>query len=70
MPKDVFKHLKRVWVCSRQLNITLDGDKKETAGESTLKLKREGKSGGEATNREKKPGKRKPKKRKKKSPVE
>ena len=24
MPKDVFKHLKRVWVSGRQLNITLD----------------------------------------------
>jgi hypothetical protein len=69
MPKDVFKHLKRVWVCGRQLNITLDGDKKETGGESTLKLKHEGKSGGKATNRDKKPGKRKPKKRKK-SPAE
>ncbi len=26
MPKDVFKHLKRVWVCGRQLNISLEQD--------------------------------------------
>jgi ATP-dependent RNA helicase DeaD len=70
MPKDVFKHLKRVWVCGRQLNIILDGDKKETGGESAPRPKREDKSSGKAKNRDKKPGKRKPKKRKKKSSAE
>lgn len=59
MPKDVFKHLKRVWVCGRQLNITLEGDSKEAGSESTQKPKRKSK--------DKKPGKRKPKNKKKDS---
>lgn len=59
MPKDVFKHLKRVWVCGRQLNITLEGDSKEAGSESTQKPKRKSK--------DKKPGKRKPNNKKKDS---
>ena len=38
MPKDVFKHLKRVWVCGRQLNITLDGATPDTGSEKKTKL--------------------------------
>lgn len=38
MPKDVFKHLKRVWVCGRQLNITLDGAAPETGPSNKPKL--------------------------------
>lgn len=66
MPKDVFKHLKRVWVCGRQLNITLDGDKAETGGEAPQKPKRKGK----AKPKDRKSNKRKPKSRKKKSSAE
>jgi ATP-dependent RNA helicase DeaD len=38
MPKDVFKHLKRVWVCGRQLNITLDGPTPDTGSGKKPKL--------------------------------
>ncbi len=57
MPKDVFKHLKRVWVCGRQLNITLDSATHEagTGEKPKLQLKEPGRS------KHKKIGKRKPK---------
>lgn len=34
MPKDVFKHLKRVWVCGRQLNISLMGGRRDDGDRS------------------------------------
>ncbi len=66
MPKDVFKHLKRVWVCGRQLNITLDGAAPETTKpeKPKLHLKEAGKA------KAKKAGKRKPKIRKPAKPAE
>ncbi|ANT65351.1 MULTISPECIES: DEAD/DEAH box helicase [Prosthecochloris] len=37
MPKDVFTHLKRVWVCGRQLNISLMGGRRDDGGRSYSK---------------------------------
>ncbi len=66
MPKDIFKHLKRVWVCGRQLNITLEGSERVSGTESAQKPKHKGK----AKPKDRKPAKRKPKSRKKKSPAD
>ena len=66
MPKDVFKHLKRVWVCGRQLNITIEGAAPETTKREKpkLHLKETGKT------KAKKAGKRKPRIRKTPKPTE
>ncbi len=40
MPKDVYKHLKRVWVCGRQLNIRLEGDSSDSGNETPARSKR------------------------------
>jgi len=63
MPKDVFKHLKRVWVCGRQLNITLEGSERADVAETPQTTK----SNDKAKPKDKKPAKRKPKNKKKKS---
>ncbi len=62
MPKDVFKHLKRVWVCGRQLNITVEGDTAETDSKSSKKPRLKGTL---KAKDKKKTGKRKPKNKKK-----
>ncbi len=66
MPKDIFKHLKRVWVCGRQLNITLEGSEQVSATEKAQKPKHKGK----AKPKDRAPAKRKPKNRKKRSSTE
>ncbi len=67
MPKDVFKHLKRVWVCGRQLNITLDGTATETDRGDSKKPRHKGTI---KTKDKKKAGKRKPKTKKKQHPTD
>ncbi len=62
MPKDVYKHLKRVWVCGRQLNIRLEEDANASGGETTSKPRN--KRPDQAKDR--KPAKHKPKSKKKK----
>ncbi len=62
MPKDVFKHLKRVWVCGRQLNITLERDGHSSDSDPKPRPKPKNR----ANSNEKKPKKRKPKARAKK----
>ncbi len=60
MPKDVFKHLKRVWVCGRQLNITIDGATPDTgpSGKPKLQLKEPSRTKHKKTGKRKaKPGK-------------
>jgi ATP-dependent RNA helicase DeaD len=66
MPKDVFKHLKRVWVCGRQLNITIDGAASETSTPKKTKLHLKEPD----QTKSKKIGKRKPKTRKTPKPSE
>jgi ATP-dependent RNA helicase DeaD len=51
MPKDVYKHLRKVWVCGRQLNISRFGD---DAGDTSAPPKRQ------APTRDKPQGKKKP----------
>ena len=63
MPKDVFKHLKKVWVCGRQLNITLEKDGQDSNSDETSSSK----SKGHDAMKDKKPKKRKPKTKKKKT---
>ena len=62
MPKDVFKHLKRVWVCGRQLNITLEDGTPEAGKADTKKPRLKGTI---KAKDKKKAGKRKPKDKKK-----
>jgi ATP-dependent RNA helicase DeaD len=40
MPKDIYKHLKRVWVCGRQLNISLLGEPKKGRKPKVSKAKK------------------------------
>jgi ATP-dependent RNA helicase DeaD len=40
MPKDIYKHLKRVWVCGRQLNISLLGEPKKSRKPKSSKVKK------------------------------
>jgi len=67
MPKDVFKHLKRVWVCGRQLNITMDGAAAETDKGDSRKPRLKGTI---KTKDKKKSGKHKSKGKKKQRPAE
>jgi ATP-dependent RNA helicase DeaD len=55
MPKDIYKHLKRVWVCGRQLNISLLGEPQKSRKPKSFKPN---------SSKPKKPIARKPKKQK------
>jgi ATP-dependent RNA helicase DeaD len=69
MPKDIFKHLKRVWVCGRQLNITLEDGAPEKAGDNDGKPRLKGTIKTRDKDK-KKSAKRKPKAKKKQRPAD
>jgi len=43
MPKDLFQQLRKVWVCNKQLELSLVNSNEASGGESRRKPKRSGK---------------------------